>query len=80
MLKKLKQLEHNPGTFNIINNNCAENALKVLNSGGINPNHWYDFGLDSPQGLGRVDIQVTRSQWRVDASWTKPRKLRAVFS
>ncbi len=51
MLQKLNSLEQHPGTFNIATNNCAENACKVLNAGGLNPDPWYDFGFDNPQGL-----------------------------
>ncbi len=51
MLQELNSLEQHPGTFNIATNNCAENACKVLNAGGLNPDTWYDFGFDNPQGL-----------------------------
>ena len=51
MRGKLKNLEAHPGNFNIITNNCAENALKVLSAGGIDPNPWYHFGFDNPQDL-----------------------------
>ena len=51
MLQELNSLEQHPGTFNIATNNCAENACKVLNAGGLNPDPWYDFGFDNPQGL-----------------------------
>jgi len=50
MRGKLKNLEGHPGTFNIITNNCSENALKVLNAGGIFPSE-YPFGIDTPQHL-----------------------------
>ncbi len=51
MRGELKELEAHPGNFNIITNNCAENALKVLSAGGIDPNPWYHFGFDNPQDL-----------------------------
>ena len=51
MRGELKKLEAHPGNFNIITNNCVENALKVLSAGGIDPNPWYHFGFDNPQDL-----------------------------
>ena len=51
MRGELKNLEAHPGAFNITTNNCAENALKVLGAGGIDPNPWYHSGFENPQDL-----------------------------
>jgi RHS repeat-associated protein len=50
MRGELKNLEGHPGTFDIVTNNCSENAVKVLNAGGLFPNE-YPLGIDTPQHL-----------------------------